>query len=78
MRWWYLSCLQEKLLLIVLKYHNMAIWNDDNELFCIAKKELFVALVGDALDKLKFRNQFLPPAIKPLHDNFILIGSFAS
>jgi|GEM_PF-5511888 len=56
----------------------MAIWNDDNELFCIAKKELFVALVGDALDKLKFRNQFLPPAIKPLHDNFILIGSFAS
>ena len=27
-------------------------WNNDNELFKIAKQELFVALVGDVLDKL--------------------------
>lgn len=52
----------------------MAIWKDDRELFSIAKKELFVALVGDVLDKLNFQHQFLPPGIKPLRDDFVVIG----
>ena len=29
----------------------MKLWKDDNELFDIARKELFTALVGDVLDK---------------------------
>lgn len=49
-------------------------WKDDEELFTIAKTELFVALVGDILDKMGFQHQFLNPHIKPLHTNFIVIG----
>jgi regulator of RNase E activity RraA len=52
----------------------MAIWKNDEALFNLAKKELFVALVGDVLDKTGFRHQFLPPAIKPLNTGFVLIG----
>ncbi|MCY3998841.1 MAG: RraA family protein [Flavobacteriaceae bacterium] len=51
-----------------------SIWRDDDELFKIAKKELFVALVGDVLDSMGFINQFLPPIIKPLQSHFVLIG----
>ena len=39
----------------------MANWKNDNELFGIAKNELFVALVGDVLDKLKYEHQFITP-----------------
>jgi len=52
----------------------MSIWRDDKELFGLAKKELFVALVGDVLDKLGFQHQFLPPNIKPLNSDFLIIG----
>lgn len=51
-----------------------AFWKNDDELFSIAKQELFVALVGDILDKLGRQHQFLPPTLKPLRDDFILIG----
>jgi len=49
-------------------------WNTDSELFDIAKKELFTALVGDVLDKLGYQHQFLPPTIKPLKKDMIVIG----
>ncbi len=52
----------------------MSIWNNDNELFDIVRAELFVALVGDVLDKLGHQHQFLPPGIKPLRDDFVVIG----
>lgn len=52
----------------------MTLWKNDKELFEIAKSELFVALVGDVLDKLGYQHQFLPPTIKPLQNNFVLIG----
>ncbi|KJF44966.1 RraA family protein [Draconibacterium sediminis] len=52
----------------------MKIWKDDKELYSIAKKELFVALVGDVLDKLGYQHQFLPPTIKPLNTDFVVIG----
>jgi len=52
----------------------MKLWKNDKELFAIAKKELFVALVGDVLDKLGYQHQFLPPTIKPLQNDFVLIG----
>jgi len=52
----------------------MSTWRNDDELIEIAKKELFVALVGDVLDKLGFLHQFLPPSIKPIDKNMVLIG----
>ena len=50
------------------------LWKNDEELFKIAKEELFVALVGDILDTLGYQHQFLPPNIKPLNPSFVLIG----
>ncbi|GAB5553591.1 MAG: RraA family protein [Saprospiraceae bacterium] len=50
------------------------LWKNDAELYTIAKTELFVALVGDILDTLGYQHQFLPPNIKPLRDDFVLIG----
>jgi regulator of RNase E activity RraA len=49
-------------------------WESDSELFDIAKKELFTALVGDVLDKLDYQHQFLPPTIKPLNKRMVVIG----
>lgn len=49
-------------------------WKDDNELYKIAKEELFVALVGDVLDKMGYLHQFLSPKLKPVNDNFVVIG----
>lgn len=50
------------------------LWKTDDELFQIAKSELFVALVGDVLDKLGYEHQFLPPNIKPINPEFVVIG----
>ena len=50
------------------------LWDTDKELFDIAKKELFTALVGDVLDKMGFYHQFLPACIKPLSSDMIVVG----
>ena len=42
------------------------LWKNDDELFAMAKEQLFVALVGDTLDKLGYHHQFLSPHLKPL------------
>lgn len=52
----------------------MLLWKDDKELFLLARKELFTALVGDVLDKLGYLHQFLPPGIKPVSSDMIVIG----
>ena len=44
----------------------MKLWKDDKQLFDIARKELFTALVGDVLDKMGYQHQFLAPTIKPI------------
>lgn len=49
-------------------------WKNDKQLFRIAKEELFVALVGDVLDKLGYKHQFLPPNLKPLNSDYVLTG----
>lgn len=49
-------------------------WNSDDELFEIAKNELFPALVGDILDKMGYEHQFLSPEIKPVEKTMIVIG----
>lgn len=52
----------------------MSLWTSDDELFALAKAELFSAVVGDIMDKLGLMDQFLPPAIQPLHEDMIVIG----
>ncbi|MFS4415520.1 RraA family protein [Maribacter sp. 2307ULW6-5] len=54
--------------------HSAPLWQNDQELFKIAREELFVALVGDILDKMGHLHQFLPPHIKPLDQNFTVLG----
>lgn len=49
-------------------------YSDDHELFDIVKQELFTAVVGDVMDKMGLLHQFLPPEIKPLRDDMVLIG----
>ncbi|MDX1980668.1 MAG: RraA family protein [Bryobacteraceae bacterium] len=50
------------------------LWSDDHELFALARRELFVAVVGDSMDKLGLRRQFLPPRIQPLTRDTVAIG----
>lgn len=52
----------------------MALWNGDPELYALARSELFTAVVGDVMDKMRLRHQFLPPQIKALRDDMVLIG----
>jgi regulator of RNase E activity RraA len=50
------------------------LWQDDDELFRLMKKELFSAVLGDILDKHEHRNQFLPPHIQPLREDMVVVG----
>ena len=50
------------------------IWKNDRRLFALARRELFTAVVGDIMDKLGARRQFLPPQIRPLHPEMVTIG----
>jgi regulator of RNase E activity RraA len=50
------------------------LWKSDDELFSIARAELFTAVVGDVMDKLGLQRQFLPPAIRPLSPDMVVIG----
>ena len=52
----------------------MLSWKNDKELFSMARKELFTAVVGDVLDKMGYFHQFLPPGIQPLSPDMIVIG----
>ena len=51
-----------------------ALWQDDTELFALARTELFVAVVGDVLDKMGLQHQFLDPQLKPIDPAMVLIG----
>ena len=50
------------------------LWANDEELFALARKELFTAVVGDVMDKLNLRQQFLSPQIQPLERRMMAIG----
>jgi regulator of RNase E activity RraA len=52
----------------------MALWSSDDDLFTIAEHELFTCVVGDVMDKLDLVHQFLPPQIRPLRQDMVLIG----
>lgn len=46
----------------------------DGALFEVMKKELFSAVLGDVLDGMGYRRQFLPPQVRPLHPDMIVAG----
>src|SRR5262245_6746864 len=46
----------------------------DADLFKLLKAELFTAVVGDVLDQMGFRRQFLPAAIQPLKPDMKIAG----
>lgn len=50
------------------------LWRDDDELFALARRELFTAVVGDIMDQQGFQRQFLPPQVAPLRDDMVAIG----
>lgn len=52
----------------------MPLWNNDEELFALARRELFTAVVGDIMDTLGFQHQFLSPRLRPLGDGMRIVG----
>jgi regulator of RNase E activity RraA len=42
--------------------------------FELIRRELYTAVVGDVMDSIGFRHQFLPPQIKPLRNDMIVVG----
>ena len=50
------------------------LWTNDEELFALARQKLFVALVGDVLDKMGCQHQFLSPMLKPVHKEMVILG----
>jgi regulator of RNase E activity RraA len=49
-------------------------WGSDEELFDTLRRDLFTAVVGDVMDTMGLLRQFLPPHIKPLHDDMVVTG----
>lgn len=52
----------------------MKLWQSDQELFELVRRELFTAVVGDIMDTMGLQKQFLPPQIRPLRNDMVLIG----
>lgn len=50
------------------------LYKDDTELFALMKSELFTCVVGDVMDKMGLRRQYLPPEIRPLSPDMVLAG----
>ena len=46
----------------------------DEALFGVIKEELFSAVLGDVLDQMGFRHQFLPPQLRPLRTDLVVVG----
>lgn len=49
-------------------------WKDDRELFVRMRAELFSAVIGDVMDGLGYKRQFLPPQVQPLRDDMVVVG----
>ena len=49
-------------------------WNNDGELFELLRTQLYTAIVGDILDVLGRRHQFLPPQCQPLRPDMVVAG----
>jgi 4-hydroxy-4-methyl-2-oxoglutarate aldolase len=44
----------------------MGRWNSDEEMFSLMKEKLYTPVVGDILDQMGYKHQFLPADIRPL------------
>ena len=53
---------------------GMSLWADDAALFAAVRRELFVAVVGDVLDRLGVQKQFLSPDLKPIDPASVVLG----
>ena len=42
----------------------MITWNNDDEMFSLMKEKLYTPVVGDILDQMGYRHQFLPAQIR--------------
>jgi regulator of RNase E activity RraA len=54
--------------------YKMTLWKTDEDLFALARRELFSAVIGDTMDKHGLTRQFLPAAVRPLYDEMVVVG----
>lgn len=47
---------------------------DDSELFTALREKLFTSVVGDVMDGIGLTRQFLPPSIRPLREEMVVVG----
>lgn len=52
----------------------MTRWTEDREMFDLARRELFSAVIGDVMDMMGHTRQFLPPRVQPLRDDMVVVG----
>ncbi len=52
----------------------MTTFRDDPDLLDTIRRELFSCVIGDVLDRMGFRRQFLPPRIRPLFPAMRAVG----
>ena len=52
----------------------MSTWSHDQELFALAKRELFSAVLGDVMDQMGLMRQFLPPGVGPISPSMVMVG----
>ena len=49
-------------------------FQSEEQMMSVIKQELFSAVIGDVMDKMELRHQFLPPNIQPLADHMVVVG----
>ena len=47
---------------------------DDNDRLALVRERLFSSVIGDVLDRMGLLHQFLPPEIRPLSPDMVLVG----
>lgn len=53
---------------------DMGHFNSDKEMFELMKEKLYTPVIGDILDSLGYKHQFLPQYVRPLKDDMKLAG----
>ena len=51
----------------------MTEWENDKKLFELINWELFSCVIGDVMDQLDYRHQYLPARIRPLFDGVVAV-----
>lgn len=49
-------------------------WTDEQQLLTLIRRELYSAVIGDILDEHGYVHQFLPPQLRPLVANMVVVG----